>query len=342
MDFIEIFFSKLGETFCGQLTRLITSMLDCFCSSTSEISQSMAKLFQITIKSAESYVYRFLDNAEFVIGAQLWRCYQSMLFSFLEERNEIKSGDVLQINVDFTSIEDRFNILCASLIINNEKAVMLYFNMRRYPQRENSFDQKKMEVAFFNALKKILPTKYQYSIVGDRGFGQQRILEICKKHGFSFVLRRCDDLNLLVNGEKRKLKDFSGENCTFVAYVQAWKKDINFVVRTTGLNTEGKKEEGKEEESTWYLMTNLESNTSHKMYEKRFKIEKLFQDWKGLGFDLEKTKIEKEDRVKRLSFLVGMTHAISTFIGVFAKYVKKKYPNHSLAITAYSRLEKLL
>jgi hypothetical protein len=340
MDIIYTFFYKLGETFCGRLSRMIGSMVDCYNVSTTAIAISMAKITNISFNAARMFVYRFLDDVEFVVGEKLWRCYQTLLFHSLEKQGGIKTGDLLQINIDFTTIENRYNILCASIIINKEKAVMLYFNIRRYQQKKGIFNQKKMEEAFLNSLKRLLPTRFNYLIVGDRGFGHERIINICEKHKFKYSLRRSGDIKIIVNGEKKKLEDFAGQNCVFTARVVTWKKDVKFLVKTKKGNNIGTKNDDKE--NTWYIMTNLEDDLNEGVYEKRFKIEKLFQDWKGLGFDLEKTKIELEDRVKRLIFLVGITHMLTTFVGYFAKHVKKKCPTHYLAVVAYFRLEKKL
>ncbi|MDR0632598.1 MAG: hypothetical protein LBF84_00445, partial [Holosporales bacterium] len=53
------------------------------------------------------------------------------------------------------------------------------------------------------------------------GFGHERIIELCEKFGFSFVLRRTEDINVVVNGEKRRLNDFAGQDCFFEAEVPA-------------------------------------------------------------------------------------------------------------------------
>jgi transposase len=76
--------------------------------------------------------------------------------------------------------------------------------------------------------------------------------------------------------------------------------------------------------STWYLLTNLEKPESIAlMYESRFKIEKLFQDLKSAGYNIENTKIRKYDMVKRLIYLTCISHALMVFLGTFVKYCKK-------------------
>jgi hypothetical protein len=83
-------------------------------------------------------------------------------------------------------------------------------------------------------------------------------------------------------------------------------------------------------------MTNLQDKDTQQIYERRFKIEKLFQDWKTNGFDLESSKFKAYNKMKKLTFFVGLAHALTTFAGLFAKYVKKKYPNLSAVSTVCS------
>jgi hypothetical protein len=309
---ITQYFSPAGESFCNNATRFTSSLLDCFDVNTSKIAQSMAKLFKLTAAAATKCVQRTL-NSDLQLNDKFWRLYNDMLFAFFEEKMQLKAGDTLQINVDFTSNEDKHLVLMASLVVNGEKAVMLYFSMRNYPKKKGQLDQKKMEHAFFTQLEHFLPKKYKYVIVADRGFGHERIIELCEKLGFSFVLRRTEDINVVVNGEKRRLNDFAGQDCFFEAEVPAWKhRKVNFAVNTVKSAETG-------ETSTWYIMYNKLGENARQIYEKRFKIEKLFQDFKKNGFNLESSKLKSYSRVKRMIFFIGLAHAITTFAGLFAK-----------------------
>ena len=65
-------------------------------------------------------------------------------------------------------------------------------------------------------------------------------------------------------------------------------------------------------------------------YGRRFKIEKCFFDQKSNGFNIEKTRIMKYDRVKRLVFCVCIAQAIMLFVGDILKHnhhgLKKTFP----------------
>jgi transposase len=100
------------------------------------------------------------------------------------------------------------------------------------------------------------------------------------------------------DGEAKKLKEYKEKNCFFQGEVVRWSKDVYFAVKTKN-------------NATWYIATNVANPEVAALYEDRFKIEKLFQDLKSSGFDIEKTKIRKYDRVKRLLYLSGLCHALS-------------------------------
>ena len=45
---------------------------------------------------------------------------------------------------------------------------------------------KKMEIAFIRALRHILSDKYQYILVADRGFGNERFIQYCNRQWFLY------------------------------------------------------------------------------------------------------------------------------------------------------------
>jgi hypothetical protein len=332
MELIDRYFLKRGYTLCERLSRLVLSLLDSFSASTGDISRSMAKLFSTSFKAAEMYAFRALSDHEFQVDDGLWRCHVNLIFNFLIEKNALKKGGMLCINVDYTTIRDDFLILMASITVNGEKGIMCYFSMRNYPKKKGRLSLIKMEEAFLRELKHILPKGYEYAIIGDRGFGNDRIVSLCEKLGFNYVLRITESLNIELDGKTLKLASFKEKNALFEATVKKWKKKIKFCINTNKKNLES---------NTWYIMTNLKVGNIAEIYANRFKIEKLFQDLKSSGFNIENSKIKKYDKMKRLLFCIGLAHAISTFVGFFLLKLKEELPNNYYAITVYSKLGKL-
>jgi hypothetical protein len=69
----------------------------------------------------------------------------------------------------------------------------------------------------------------------------------------------------------------------------------------------------------------------------------MFQDEKSSGFEIEKSKISKYSRFKRLLFCVYVTQGVMMFVGEWingeAEDIRKKYVLHINMISAYSNLQ---
>lgn len=328
------FYSKTGKVFNKNFSEIITAMLSSSSSNTAKIAVEMSKLNNKSFKTNDIALYRFLKNEKFQVDESLWRCHIKMIFTLLKEHKIIKNGDKIPIKIDFTTSEDNFLILCASIIVA-DKAVPIFFTMRRYPVRKDMVDQKRMERAFLKCLKNFLSKQYHYIIVADRGFGNERIANYCKEFGYEYLLRITPNIKIKYEEKEVLLSDIKG-NKSFETRVIAWKSDIKFFV-------------SEKDNQTWYLITNIpDINHSQAvdMYKKRFKIEKTFQDLKSSGFDIENLKIKKYDRFKRMVFCSVVAYSLMILTGDFINTklinLKKNSPTFLELILAYFKLPKEL
>lgn len=332
---ISKFYSKTGKVFCKNFSEIITAMLSSSSSNTAKIAIEMSKLNNKSFKTNDIALYRFLKNEKIQIDEALWRCHIKMIFTLLKEHNIIKNQDKIPIKIDFTTSEDNFLILCASVIVA-DKAIPIFFTMRRYPVRKNMIDQKRMEKAFLKCLKNFLSKKYNYIIVGDRGFGNERIINYCKEFGYEYLLRVNPAIKVEDENKEMFLSDIKGNKSLELKMI-SWKKDIRVFV-------------SEKDGQTWYLITNIpDINLAQAvdMYKKRFKIEKTFQDLKGSGFDIENLKIKKYDRFKRMTFCSIVAYSLMILTGDFINKkligLKKNSPTFLELILAYFKLpEELL
>lgn len=183
-----------------------------------------------------------------------------------------------------------------------------------------------MESAFIKMLRHLLSKNYKYVIVADRGFGNKRFANLCKDNGFEYILRMNSNLNIKTDdNQNANLADFNQENIKNLnCLVKSWKEDAIFDINTSN-------------GSTWFLLKskNLANNNldAIHIYEKRFKIEKFFQDSKSSGFDIEKTKIEKYDRFKRLLYCVALSHMLAVILGNFLNNTKNNIKKNSVLHT---------
>ncbi len=298
-----------------------------------EIAVSMSSINGATAASNELRISRFLQSKEFQIDDSLWRSHVSIIFDLLQERGFLENNKTIAINVDFTSSTDEFFILSASIPFEG-RALPLYFSMRNYPKKKANFNQIKMEESFIKELQHLLSNKYKFVIVADRGFGNQRFALLCESQGFSYILRIKDNIKILENEfcEIKKLQDFTDKDFDFKeAIILAWNKKVR-LLKTS------------KDEASWHIVTNLNEASFHqiiKQYGHRFKCEKMFQDQKSSGFNIEKSKIKKYDRFKRILYLVSLAQVLMMFIGDYINdnvdEIKKKFQLHIELISAFSK-----
>jgi hypothetical protein len=302
---------------------------------TPPIIQEMGKLNGNNFKANENRLSRFLDSSEFMIEDKIWREYIKMLLSLLIERSYIKENSNICINVDFTSKTDEFLILSASIQFKG-RSLPLYFSMRRYPVKAGMIDQKLMEKAFLLELSRLLPhEKYKYTIVADRGFANTRFMSFCREYKFNYVIRTDPKWNIEMLDWKGNMKDIQIDN-----------KDIGNIKLKCGKFETRLIMSENEEKKSWCIFTDLPNQAFEEIlreYKNRFQCEKMFQDEKSSGFEIEKSKIEKYSRFKRLLFCIYVAQALMMFLGDWingeAEEIRKKYHLHISLISVFSKLQ---
>ncbi len=236
------------------------------------------------------------------MGDKAFRVLINLVFSFLKP----DKGQLIQINIDYTSERDNFLILMASTPFIG-RSFPLYFSIRRYAKKKSRFDQKKMELAFLNELKHLLPKKkYEYLLVLDRGFACPRLIKLIQDLGFKYLIRTNDNWKIELEEQARLISQLpkvpSKDKTTLV----------NSKIKTTLVRN-------FESSGEWFLFTNLEKELPEIVnhYKQRFQIEKTFQDQKSSGFDMEETKISDYSRFKKLFFLTCFAEVLTMCVGDF-------------------------
>lgn len=314
-NILQCYYSKMGKDFVNAFNEIITAMMSCGSSSGGVIANQMSKLNNKSFKTNDMRLHRFFKSNNFQINEKFWRMHINLLFDILLDHKIIDQNNPLDVLVDFTTSCDNFLIMMASIIIDN-KAICLYFTSRVYPRRKNRMDYKKMESSFIKGLRQVLSKKFQYRIVADRGFGNQRFINLCQENNFEYVIRINKNLRIKDSQNNQKnLQEFDQTNHkNLELYVNIW--DQNIIIETTTNN-----------DSTWFLVKSSSELNGKEIYKKRFKIEKLFQDSKSSGFNIEENKIKKYDRFKRMLYCCHLSHLFLTLLGNFISDKKNDQDN---------------
>ena len=329
---LDEYFEGINEVTKHNLSFLVEGIMRSGTASPWHAARAMSASNDKSFKTNEKRVNRLLQDANFQLDDKMFRKYINLLFAIFEERNLLKEGDNLQINVDYTTDRDDFIILMASINFNG-RAVPLYFSMRAYPKRKGQHDQKRLEASFIRALRHLLSKKYTYIIVADRGFGNDRLAQMCAESGFDYTLRINENLKIKVEDKACNLSSFKGKSTKFTTYVFTWERHVNFEIRT-------------KDESTWFLMVSKPEIPGVKIYERRFSIEKCFQDQKSSGLNIEKCKIKKYDRFQRLYFAACVAQLFIVMVGEYVESekhpLKKNFPILANAISVFSNSDGML
>jgi hypothetical protein len=303
---------------------------------TAEIARHMNEVNGLNFKANEMKVYRLLSSPNFQVDDRLWRGYIRLFFKLIKKSGFDKK-EQLFINIDYTTDTDDFLILCASMKFQGQ-SIPLYFSMRKYQKRAGMHDQKKLEEAFFRALRHLLPKGYQYTIVAFDSFGNERIIGLLEELDFDYVLRLNENLKFKNHEVEQNINLLPHKNCHIPhAFVIKWNREISLVKRVLG-------------HDSWVLATSQPFDSSAKtghIYQGRFSIEKMFKNKKSGGFDLEKLKIEKYDRFKRLLFISCVAYSIMIFAGIKANnhshFLKKKlFPTSKKTFSIFTLIRKII
>ena len=318
------YFSNIEKKLSKNILLIVEAMMKSVSSNTAQIALALSQLEQKSYKASDMQVYRLLSTDKFKVGKVLFRIYIKMIFVLLGERRKLEKGDRIYIQLDFTSERDNFLILMASVLISN-KAIPLYFSMRNYPKKKGQYNQKKMEAAFIQALRSYLSRQYRYVLLADRGFGNERFIELCEAAGFDYLIRVEPNLKMSYGAQTGIMSKVLKRNGKFSVDILAWNKTVTLV-------------RNKIKKSVWFIVTNLtliNQQEGIEGYARRFAIEKIFQNLKSSGFNLEHSKITDYARFKRLLFLCCLAYSLLFLLGdvVAEKYPDLKKTNLSLQVS---------
>jgi hypothetical protein len=245
-------FNSISLPIAKRLEENVISVMKSGSINTYDMARELSKSNNKSFKTNETLLRRFLQNKNIQIDDEWWRKHINLIFDLLEERKIFSKRDKIQINVDYTTCEDDFLILSASILISEDKSITLYLSARNYPKKKGSMSQIKMEEAFIKRLRHLLSKKYQYIIVADRGFGNDRFMKLCENNNFDFVLRLQKSLNIIKdNNTVVNIKDLTTDD-KFEAKIPSW----NNVERYFTIKTSDEKENNNNTKTIWYLIGN--------------------------------------------------------------------------------------
>lgn len=170
-----------------------------------------------------------------------------------------------------------------------------------------------MHVELIKAVKNILPEGREVICLGDGEFDGSDWLETIDGFGWQYACRTACSTVLYENGEEFIFKDICSEQggMTEIAEVEFTRQRSIIVTAVVYW--------GKKYKDPIYLVTNFPTGgEAFNWYRKRFRIETLFSDLKGRGFNLNKSGIRNPERVSRLLIAASLAYIWIIYLGDLA------------------------
>ena len=303
----------LSSTRLNNLVAMIVGIIVSQSVILSDISQKLKDSFSYgTEESKIKRLQRFLRNK--LINPE--KVYEFFAYKLLQ--NYKNRSNKIYIIFDHTTIDDRFVILQFSLKIGR-RAVPLWYKVFFYKQDGNKdFKHIKEGLKFLHKI--ITPYGYDVVLLGDRGFRSVDLFKfIDETLKWKYCIRCTKDIGIAIkdNPKIKKLQDINPLNNNRAKYFY----NIKLTAEAYMCNMAVCKD--KDSDDAWYIANNLDNPTAIREYKKRFDIEEMFKDFKGGGFNIEKTWCENIQYIRMLYLCVSIAYCWMITLGTSCSKDKK-------------------
>lgn len=306
---LESYHAHLSE----KLTRsnyLLTILLIQVVQSIKEVTlESIATKLAMPIKfeSRRKKIQRFLSNDEWDLD-DIWL---PLVVSWIKD--SIKQGNIIYLAIDRTKWQLN-NILMVSMIWR-KRAIPIYWKMLDRQGNSTLENQQLVLTSVFAAL-----SDYSLLVLGDREFCSVTLANWLREEKVDFCLRLKKNVCIKTEAElwaELKMLELEPGNSFFNQEVT-----IRKTAPVQGFNLAGKwlgKYRNVITKEPWYILTSLAAlQAAVAAYAQRFGSEEMFRDFKGGGYNLEKTNVTGE-RLSKLLILLSLAYLKSVIQGIDIK-----------------------
>jgi hypothetical protein len=170
-----------------------------------------------------------------------------------------------------------------------------------------------MPIDLIKAVQALIPRGTKVVVLGDGEFDGAKWLALLDEYGWKYSCRTAKNSTCYEKGERFNIQDIcpARGGMTEVADVEFTDQKI--------LKLRAIAYWGSEYEKPLYLVSNfLMGREAVHWYKKRFRIETLFSDFKGRGFQLSKSGLRDPERIDRLLIAVSLAYIWIVFLGEYA------------------------
>ena len=334
-------YALISHTFCHlslPQVKNLASLVLTFFYNTSFALYDIAKYFPANTSQKHKYkaLVRALDALS--LNKHFWRSYVKTIFALPHFR--IRSRRYITILLDATTLKEDFWVLAASISYKG-RSIPIYLKMWKGVNKR--YDYWGRVKKFVKQMRRLLPDRYSYIIVADRGFKGSKLPRWCKELDLDYIIRIQDDYHVrLKDGEEwEQLGLFSSGIYSCSAIGKESQIEGNVVVNeivdadkvTKPLGKGEKKDKTRAKaQAKWFLQTSLnDKDFVVDTYLKRMQIEESFKDLKShLYWEKYTEKLPKKDRIEKCVVISCLSYAIQLSIGSCEKISKKEEKMTSL------------
>jgi hypothetical protein len=248
----------------------------------------------------------FLDSL--IINIDFWKSVILTIFSL--PGFKFKQRKVLTLAIDATTLKDDFFLLAVTISYKGRGIPILIKSWKGVNVSYNLWERVRETLS---DLREILPNRFKYEILADRGFQGDVVFDLCRELGLDYVIRVNDNYKVVEKGGKEyiQLSLFNDGYYFIESFGKIGdSKNVNLVVNTKNIS--------ENINPKWYLATNIVASKEEIVgkYEQRFLIEETFKDLKSkLHWEKYTKKIPTKDRLVKNIIVSSLSYAIQTAFG---------------------------
>jgi hypothetical protein len=228
---------------------------------------------------------------------------------FIEKLLHSLSNQTLVLAIDGSTVARGCISLVVSIVYKGRALPLLWVTRKG---KKGHFPQQ-MPIDLIKAVQALIPRGTKVVVLGDGEFDGAKWLALLDEYGWKYSCRTAKNSTCYEKGERFNIQDIcpARGGMTEVADVEFTDQKI--------LKLRAIAYWGSEYEKPLYLVSNfLMGREAVHWYKKRFRIETLFSDFKGRGFQLSKSGLRDPERIDRLLIAVSLAYIWIVFLGEYA------------------------
>lgn len=284
------------------LSGLVSGMIEKGKSHLSKIGTGLSG--DINAHSQEIHAKRFLENQYTDYKVHYLPYLSHFIASFSQNKGYSANKFDLKLVIDGSQMGSKFVVLMLSVVVG-KRAIPIFWLVKKGKKGHFSTD---MHLDVVNQsikmLRSFLPSQTTFTLLGDGEFDSVDLQRLCRQDlGINYVFRTAGDALMSENGDEFRPKDIKLDNKTtslFIPSIDFSKEmfeDVNFLYWF----------DHKIYDEPLFLISNLDNTLDiiH-AYKQRFAIETMFKDFKSRGFNLHKSRLQKEKTIANLIMVAAL------------------------------------